>query len=60
VIYGITVKQAKKRGGWGGGRTITPAMLLRKTEYAERYDVKLLLLFKRFHGSMHRPTMAAI
>jgi hypothetical protein len=35
-------------------------MLLRKTEYAERYDVKLLLLFKRFQGSMHRPTMAAM
>ncbi len=35
-------------------------MELRKTEYAERYDVKLLLLFNRFHGSMHRPTIAAM
>lgn len=39
---------------------MTPAMELRKTEYAERYDVKLLLLFNRFHGSMHRPTIAAM
>jgi hypothetical protein len=31
-------------------------MLLRNTEYAERYDVKLLLLLRRFHGSMHRPS----
>jgi len=35
-------------------------MELRKTEYADRYEVKLLLLLRRFHGSMQRPTMAAM
>lgn len=40
-------------------RTITPAIELRKTEYAERYEVKLLLLLRRFQGSMQRPTIAA-
>jgi hypothetical protein len=35
-------------------------MELKKTEYAERYDVNWLLLFKRFHGSMTNPTIAAI
>ena len=39
--------------------TITPAIELKKTEYAERYDVKLLLLLSKFHGNMHRPTIAA-
>ena len=39
---------------------MTPAMELRKTEYAERYELKLLLLFRRFHGSMQMPTMAAM
>ena len=41
-------------------RTITPAIELRKTEYAERYDVKLLLSFNRFHGQIQIPTMAAM
>ena len=31
--------------------TITPAMEERKTEYAERYDVKLLEDLRRFHYS---------
>lgn len=39
---------------------MTPAIELRKTEYAERYVVKLLLLLSRFQGSMHNPTMAAM
>ena len=39
---------------------MTPAMELKKTEYAERYDVKLLLLVSKFHGHMHKPTTAAI
>lgn len=39
---------------------MTPAVELRKTEYADRYEVKLLLLFNRFHGIMTRPTIAAI
>jgi hypothetical protein len=50
---------------WGvvdedGGLTMTPAMELRNTEYAERYEVKLLLSLSKFHGSMHSPTMAAM
>ena len=39
---------------------MTPAMELKKTEYAERYDVKLLLLLSKFQGSMQMPTMAAM
>ena len=39
--------------------TMTPAIELRNTEYAERYEVKLLLLLSRFHGSITRPTIAA-
>jgi len=41
-------------------QTMTPAIELRKTEYAERYDVNWLLLLRRFHGSMTSPTIAAI
>jgi hypothetical protein len=41
-------------------RTMTPAIELRKTEYAERYDVNLLLLLRRFQGNMQKPTMAAM
>lgn len=40
--------------------TMTPAIELKKTEYADRYEVKLLLLFSRFHGSMQSPTIAAM
>ena len=43
-----------------GERTMTPAMELKKTEYADRYDVKLLLLLSRFQGSMQMPTIAAM
>jgi hypothetical protein len=39
---------------------MTPAIELRNTEYAERYDVKLLLLLRRFQGNMQSPTIAAM
>ena len=42
------------------GLTMTPAIELRNTEYAERYDVKLLLLLRRFQGNMQSPTIAAM
>jgi hypothetical protein len=38
---------------------MTPAMELRKTEYADRYEVKSLLLLRKFHGKMQIPTTAA-
>ena len=54
-------RECRGRGMKGSKkRTITPAIELRKTEYAERYDVKLLLSFSRFHGQMQMPTMAAM
>jgi hypothetical protein len=40
--------------------TMTPAIELRNTEYADRYDVKLLLLLRRFQGNMQSPTVAAM
>lgn len=36
---------------------MTPAMEERKTEYAERYVVKLLELERRFQGHIANPTM---
>jgi len=38
---------------------MTPAIELRNTEYADRYEVKLLLSLSKFHGSMQIPTIAA-
>lgn len=37
---------------------MTPAIALRKTEYADIYEVKRLLLDTRFQGHMTSPTMA--
>jgi hypothetical protein len=39
---------------------ITPAIALRKTEYADIYEEKRLLLDTRFQGHMTSPTMADI
>lgn len=39
---------------------MTPAIALRKTEYADIYEVKRLLLDTRFQGHMTSPTMAHI
>jgi hypothetical protein len=39
---------------------ITPAILDKNTEYADKYVVKLFDDFSRFHGHMHNPTIAQI
>ena len=40
-------------------RTMTPAMELKNTEYADRYEVKVAPSLSRFHGHMASPTIAA-
>ena len=40
-------------------RTMTPAMELKNTEYADRYEVNVAPSLRRFHGHMARPMIAA-